>query len=135
MNKTIIIGNLGKPPEMRYTPQGEPITNFSVAVNRKYTKAGAKVSETTWFRCTAWSKQAEICNKYLKKGSKVLIEGRLVCDAQTGGPKVWSKQDGTSGATFELSVQNVEFLSPMESDGGMQSEEGAELLPQEDIPF
>ncbi len=92
----IIVGNLGKDPEMRYTPSGQAVTSFSVASNRKYTSSnGEQVNETIWFRISAWGKQAEICNQYLKKGSKVLVEGRLTPDKNTGGPRIWQKQDGS----------------------------------------
>ena len=83
----IIVGNLGKDPEMRYTPSGQAVTSFSVASNRSWTDSnGQKQTEVIWFRISAWGKQAEICNQYLKKGSKVLIEGRLTPDKSTGGP-------------------------------------------------
>ena len=135
MNKIMIIGNLGKAPEMRYTPSGKAVTSFSVAVNHKHNnQAGEKVSETTWFRCTAWNQQADICNQYLKKGSKVMVEGRLVADPMTGGPKLWNKQDGTQGASFEISVQSVEFLSTLETADGAGPT--VEAQPNEDeIPF
>src|SRR5215212_8218048 len=108
----IIVGNVGKDPEMRYTPSGQAVTSFSVATNRQYTTGGGEqVKETMWFRVTTWGKQAEICNQYLKKGSKVLIEGRLTPDKATGGPKIWSKQDGSSGASFEVTAGTVRFLS------------------------
>ena len=98
----IIVGNVGKDPEMRYTPSGQAVTSFSVATNRQYTTgSGEQVKETIWFRITTWGKQAEICNQYLKKGSKVLIEGRLTPDKNTGGPRIWNKQDGSTGASFD----------------------------------
>ena len=72
----IIVGNLGKDPEMRYTPSGQAVTSFPVATNRQYTTgSGEQVKETIWFRISTWGKTAETCNQYLKKGSKVLIEG------------------------------------------------------------
>src|SRR5512146_400034 len=99
----IIVGNLGKDPEMRYTPSGQAVTSFSVATSRKYTNAsGEQVTDTAWFRVSAWGKQAEVCNQYLKKGSKVLVEGMLTADKSTGGPRIWQKGDGTSGASFEV---------------------------------
>ncbi|MGB9585809.1 MAG: single-stranded DNA-binding protein [Anaerolineales bacterium] len=108
----ILAGNLGRDPEMRYTPSGQPVTSFSVAVNDNYTSnAGEKIQRTIWFRVTAWGKQAEICNNYLKKGQKVLVEGRLVVDPNTGGPRIWQRQDGSSAASFEVSAQAVRFLS------------------------
>ena len=119
----ILVGNLGKDPEMRYTPSGQAVTSFNVATNRQYTGAdGNVVKETTWFRVTVWGKQAETTSQYLKKGSKVLIEGRLVPDPATGGPKIWTRQDGTSGASFEINANTVRFLSSRgEGEGGYQS--------------
>ncbi|MFZ5881210.1 MAG: single-stranded DNA-binding protein [Chloroflexota bacterium] len=136
----IIVGNVGKDPEMRYTPSGQTVTSFSVATNRQYTASnGEQVKETIWFRVSAWGKTAEICNQYLKKGSKVLIEGRLNADKSTGGPRIWAKQDGTAGASFEVTASTVRFLSSRdESSGGvpMAADMGvAEIPPEDDIPF
>jgi single-strand DNA-binding protein len=122
MFQTIILaGNLGRDPEMRYTPSGQPVTSFSVATNRQYTSnSGETVKETMWFRVSVWGKMAETCNQYLKKGSKVLVEGRLTADAATGGPRIWNAQDGTPRASFEVNAQTVRFLSSRgENDGGM----------------
>ncbi len=137
----IIVGNLGRDPEMRYTPSGQAVTSFSVATNRKYTSSnGESVNETIWFRVSAWGKQAEICNQYLKKGSKVLVEGRLTPDKNTGGPRIWNKQDGTAAASFEVTAQTVRFLTTRgdgDSGGGAASEAG-DLAPapaEDDIPF
>lgn len=130
----ILIGNLGRDPEMRYTPSGQPVTSFNVASNRSYTGSdGQKVDETIWFRITAWGKQAETCNQYLRKGSKVLVEGRLVPD-KNGGPRIWTKQDGTAGASFEVTASTVRFLSTRGETG---SGEALEEHPSEDtdIPF
>jgi len=107
----IIVGNVGRDPEMRYTPSGQAVTSFSVATNRQYTNnSGESVKETIWFRVSAWGKTAEICNQYLKKGSKVLVEGRLTAD-KNGGPRIWTGQDGSPRASFEVSAQTVRFLS------------------------
>lgn len=117
----IIVGNVGKDSEMRYTPSGQAVTSFSVATNRQYTAGnGEQVKETIWFRVETWGKLAEICNQYVKKGSKVLVEGRLTADKSTGGPRVWSKQDGTAGASFEVNAQTVRFLGD-KSEGSSQS--------------
>ena len=122
--KLIIIGNLGREPEMRFTPNGDPVTTFSVATSRKY---GEK-DETTWFRVSVWGKQAESCNQYLEKGSKVLVEGRLSPDKVTGSPKVWTKKDGSCGSSYEMTADTVRFLSSRgESE---QVDEAAD-----DIPF
>ena len=113
MYHTIIIaGNVGQEPSMRFTPSGQAVTAFSVATNRQYTNsAGETVKETVWFRVTSWGKQAETCNQYVKKGSKVLVEGRLTADPSTGGPKIFDKNDGTKGASFEVTANTVRFLS------------------------
>lgn len=135
----IIVGNLGRDPEMRYTPGGQAVTSFNVATNRRYTaSSGEAVNETIWFRVSAWGKQAEICSQYLKKGSKVLVEGRLTADPNTGGPRIWNRQDGTMGASFEISASTVRFLSSRgETDeyapaGG---EDSSFSVADEDIPF
>jgi single-strand DNA-binding protein len=138
MYHTIIIaGNLGRDPEMRYTPSGQAVTNFSIAVNDNYTNSqGEKVERTIWFRVSTWGKQAEICNQYLKKGRKVLVEGRLVADQATGGPRVYTRQDGTTGSAFEVSAATVRFLSSR-SEGeaeGAFGEPGSEVS-DDNIPF
>ena len=109
--KIVIVGNLGDEPTMRYTPSGQAVTNFSVATNRTYNKNDQQVKETVWFRISAWGRQAETCNQYLKRGSKVLVEGRLTADPATGGPRVWAGQDGAQRASFEISALHVSFLS------------------------
>ncbi len=134
----IIVGNLGRDPEMRYTPSGQPVTSFSVATNRQYTNNnGQQVKETIWFRVTAWGKQAEVCDQYLKKGSKVLVEGRLVADPNTGGPKTYQKQDGSAGASFEVTASTVRFLSSRGDGDGDGGDTGAGFVgaPEDDIPF
>lgn len=134
----ILIGNLGKEPEMRYTPSGQAVTSFNVASNRQYTSNnGQQVKETIWFRVSAWGKQAEVCNQYLHKGSKVLVEGRLTPDQTTGGPRVYARQDGTYGSSFEVNAQTVRFLSSRnEGEGGMGGGEEAPIGSGEDeIPF
>jgi single-strand DNA-binding protein len=108
----IIVGNLGKDPEMRYLASGQAVTSFNVATNRQYTGSdGQPVKETIWFRISVWGKQAESSNQYLKKGSKVLVEGRLSPDPATGGPRLWTRQDGTAAASFEVTAATVRFLS------------------------
>ena len=135
----IIVGNVGRDPEMRYTPSGQAVTSFSVASNRKYTSSnGEQVNETIWFRVSAWGKQAEVCNQFLKKGSRVLVEGRLTPDRTTGGPRLWQKQDGTSAASFEVTAQTVRFLTTRaESENSMSGDSGdmATAPAEDDIPF
>jgi single-strand DNA-binding protein len=137
----IIVGNVGRDPEMRYTPSGQPVTSFSVATSRQYTGSnGQPVKETIWFKITTWGKQAEVCNQYLKKGSKVLVEGRLTPDPNTGSPRVWTRQDGTAGASFEVTASTVRFLSSRDDGGGGHpggGDVGSSFVgaPEEDIPF
>ena len=135
----ILVGNLGRDPEMRYTPSGQAVTNFSVATNRQYTGSdGQVVKETIWFRISTWGKNAENCNQFLKRGSKVLVEGRLVPDASTGGPRIWNRQDGTPSASFEINAQMVRFLSTRGEDdgGGTPPGEGPNQVEDAgDIPF
>ena len=97
---------------MRYTPSGTPVTSMNIATNRKYTGSdGQVVKETTWFRVSVFGKMAETCAQYLKKGSAVLVEGRLTPDKNSGGPRTYQKQDGTTGATYEVNANTVRFLS------------------------
>ncbi|HEY5983093.1 MAG TPA: single-stranded DNA-binding protein [Anaerolineales bacterium] len=136
----IIVGNVGRDPEMRYTPSGQAVTSFSVASNRRYTSSnGEQVNETIWFRVSAWGKQAEICNQYLKKGSRVLIEGRLTPDKASGGPRIWQKQDGTSAASFEVTAQTVRFLTTRgENEAGGPGGDAGDMAvapAEDDIPF
>ncbi len=107
----IIAGNVGRDPEIRYTPGGQSVTSFSVATSRNYKSQGQTVKETIWFRVTCWAKLAEFANTYVKKGQKVLIEGRLTADPNTGGPRTWTRQDGTVAASFEVNASNVALLS------------------------
>jgi len=118
--KLVIVGNLGRDPEMRYTPSGQAVTNLSIATNRQYTaNSGERVKETTWFRVSVWGNQAENANKYLRKGSKVLIEGRLTQDPATGGPRIWTGTDGSPRASFEMTAQVVQYLSTRQEDEAM----------------
>jgi single-strand DNA-binding protein len=121
-SKIIIIGNLGRDPELRFLTDGTPVTTFSVATSRKF---GDK-DETTWFRVTVWNKQAESCNQYLHKGSKVLVEGRLRPD-ESGNPTVFQRKDGSWGASYEVTAETVRFLTP-------KGEENAAAVDEE-YPF
>mgnify|MGYP000853984238 CR=1 FL=1 len=112
-NKTIFIGHLGGEPEMRFTPSGTPVTIFNAATHDQYpNEKGEIIKVTTWFRCTAWGKLAEICKQYLQKGSRVLIEGRLIPDKSNGRPRIWTRHDGTAAADYELKIQEIHFLDP-----------------------
>lgn len=125
--KLILVGNLGKDPEMRYIADGTAVTTFSLATGRFYND---KV-ETTWWRISVWGKQAESCNQYLEKGSKVVVEGRLRCDPNTGGPQVYEKKDKSGWASsFEVYAEAVRFLS---KKGEVQQEGDDEEI--DDIPW
>lgn len=116
-NKITFVGHLGNDPEMRYTPSGKPFTSFNIASNDQYTNdQGETVKITTWFRCTSWGKQAEVHNQYLKKGSKVLIEGKLRPDPKTGRPEIWTRQDGSVAADFSVTVKELYFLDNRNND-------------------
>ncbi len=106
----IIVGNVGRDPEMRYTPAGQAVTSFSVATSRTYKSQGQPVKETIWFRVTCWGRMAETANNYVKKGEKVLIEGRLVAD-QSGNPRTYTRNDGTTGTSFEINATNLRLLT------------------------
>lgn len=132
MLEIIVTGNLGRDPEMRYTPSGQAVTSFSIASNRVFTNnAGEKVTQTTWVRVSAWGKLAEVCSQYLKKGRQVLVKGRLNAD-ENGNPRVYQRQDGTSASSFEVTAEQVEFLGGRPSDNG---EEAPAEAASEEIPF
>lgn len=104
MNKIIIIGNLGRDPEMRYSTSGNPMTSFSVASSRRYTTAaGEQREETEWFNCTAFGRLADTCNQYLSRGQQVYIEGRL-------RSRQYDRRDGTPGFSLDVNVTEVQFL-------------------------
>jgi single-strand DNA-binding protein len=116
LNKCMIIGNLGRDPEMRYTPNGQAVTQFTVAVNRNFKGAsGDWQEETEWFRVVAWGPLAERTAEYLRKGRKVYVEGRL----QT---RQWEDREGQKRYTTELVAQTVTTLDPRPREEG----EGAE---------
>jgi single-strand DNA-binding protein len=129
MNKLILIGNLGRDPEMRYTPSGQAVTSFSIASNHSYTNsAGERKEETEWFNVTAWGKLAETCNQYLKKGQQVYLEGRLKS-------RTYERSDGQTGFSLDVTVTDIQFLGRPES-----REDKAEDVPAlahdiDDLPF
>ena len=127
----ILVGNVGKDPEMKYTPSGQAVTTFSMATTHQYVSNGEKVKETTWFRINVWGKSAEAVNQYVKKGAKVYVEGRLVSDKTTGGPKVWTKQDGTPSASFDVTAATVKFLDSAKVG---QNEQAAQV-DESEFPF
>jgi single-strand DNA-binding protein len=133
--KIILVGRLGRDPEMRYTPNGKAVTSFSIATDRRGSDPeGKPTRETVWFRITVWEKQAENANTYLKKGSMVLVEGRLKADPNTGGPVLWTDKEGKTRATFEVTASTVRFLSTR-TEGGGAEEAGEPSIGEEDVPF
>ncbi len=104
VNKVILVGRLGKNPEVRYTPSGAAVANFNIATNESWVdKSGQKQERTEWHRIVVWGKTAENCNQYLSKGRQVYVEGRL----QT---RQWQDKDGQTKYTTEVQAQSVEFL-------------------------
>jgi len=130
LNKVMIIGNLGRDPEMRYTPSGRPVTKFSVAVNRGWTASdGSRREETEWFNVVAWGPLGETCNKYLKKGQKVYVEGRL----QT---RSWDDKDGKKQYITEVIMQEMVMLSgPRDRQEEPEEPEELEGFPPEEDEF
>ena len=144
-NKIILVGNLGRDPELRYTPQGSAVCNLSVATSEKRRdKAGENQEITSWFRVTLWEKKAEAAAKYLTKGSSVYVEGRLRVEE-------WTDRDGKTRYTLEVHGTDMQFLGGNrggdEYSGGNQNadsnfsdeipeESGAAASPgDDDIPF
>ena len=141
VNRIIIIGNLGSEPEMRFTPNGRPVTSFSVATNRRYTTSeGERREETEWFTVVTWARLAEQCNQYLTKGRLVYVEGRL-------RTHTWEGQDGQRRSRNEIVADRVSFLDrqavaplpeeKVEETGTEEKveETGTDELEAEDIPF
>jgi len=117
LNKVMIIGHLGRDPEMRYTPSGRPVTTFTMAVSRSWnTVDGERHSETEWFNIVAWGNLAEICKQYLNKGQQVYIEGRL----QT---RRWEDKEGNKHTSIEVVANEMMMLGDRRDNN--QSQEGA----------
>jgi len=113
INKAIIIGRLGRDPEIRYTSSGTPVASFSVATDEKWTgQDGNRQTKTEWHNIVAWSRLAEICEQYLKKGKLVYIEGRI----QT---REWDDKDGNKRRTTEIVATNMQMLSARQEDDAM----------------
>ena len=123
LNKVLIIGRLGRDPEMRYTPSGRPVTTFSVGTSRTWTTAdGERRTETEWFNIVAWSNLAEICKQYLVKDKLVYIEGRL----QT---RHWEDQEGNRHSSTEVVANEMIMLDDRKESGSAETEEGSEEFP------
>jgi single-strand DNA-binding protein len=128
----MVIGNVGSEPEMRFTPNGNPVTSFRVATNRVYTTAdGERKEETEWFTVVAWGRLAEQCNQFLTKGRRIYTEGRL-------HTRTWESQDGQRHYRSEIVANRVLFLdrraaAPLPEE--KTEEAGTGELEPEDIPF
>lgn len=141
--KVIVVGNLGREPELKALPNGNPVTSFSLAVTRKWRSLdGAPAEETTWFRVSAYNRQAEIAKEFLHKGNQAMVEGRLSPD-KTGNPRVWTAQDGTPRSSFELVADRIillnnpatDIVSPSASPSPASSSTDEMPPAMDDIPF
>jgi single-strand DNA-binding protein len=125
----MVIGHLGRDPEMRYTPSGRPVTTFSVATSRNWkTSDGERRSETEWFNIVAWGSLAEICNQYLKKGQQVYIEGRL----QT---RRWEDDEGQKRSSVEVVAKEMVMLGDRRKSDENDSESEMDHDEEEEFPF
>ena len=110
-NKITLVGNLGRDPELRYTPQGTPVCSFTMATNeRRKDKSGEFQDQTTWFRVTLWGRQAETASQYLTKGRPVYIEGRLRIEE-------WTDRDGKQRYTLEVHATDMQFIGGRGDEG------------------
>jgi len=131
LNKVMIIGYLGRDPEMRYTPNGSAVTSFSVGVSRQWTGQNGLQKETEWFNVETWNKLAEICNQSLAKGRLVYVEGRL-------RTRSWDGNDGQKKYRTELVAQTVQFLDSKGTRAGetrVPEDDFAGDVEPEDLPF
>lgn len=131
LNKVMIIGNVGSEPEMRFTPNGNPVTSFRVATNRVFTTAeGERRQETEWFTVVAWNRLAENCNQFLTKGRPIYAEGRIHV-------RTWETQDGQKHSRPEIIANRVIFLDRQAAALPEDKEEEGDIieLGPEDIPF
>lgn len=132
-NKVLLMGNLTRDPELRYTSGGSPVCNFSMAINRYYNdKQGERKEETTFMRITVWGKQGEHCAQYLAKGRSVFVEGRLQS-------RSWETEDGQKRSAVDVVADNVQFIGGRGAapGAGGGKDEGVDDMPpaEDDIPF
>ena len=140
-NRIILVGNLGRDPELRYTPQGTPVCSFTLATNeRRKDRAGENQDVTTWFRVTLWGRQAETASQYLSKGRPVYIEGRLRVEE-------WTDKDGKQRHTLEVHATDMQFIGGRgdeaaasnvrteSSTSGRGEPSGGDDISDDDIPF
>jgi single-strand DNA-binding protein len=140
-NRIILVGNLGRDPELRYTPQGTPVCSFTLATNeRRKDRAGENQDVTTWFRVTLWGRQAETASQYLAKGRPVYIEGRLRVEE-------WTDKEGKQRHTLEVHATDMQFIGGRgdetgasnvrseSSASGRSEPSGGDDISDDDIPF
>jgi single-strand DNA-binding protein len=131
LNQVELIGNLTRDPEFRYTPTGKPVCTFGIATNRTWTTdSGEKKEDTEYHRVVAWKSLAETCSKYLTKGTKVYVKGRLA----TGD---WTAQDGSKKTTTEVVIDDMIILSPKKKDTPepANSIDEDQIVDPDEIPF
>jgi single-strand DNA-binding protein len=134
VNKAILVGNLGRDPELRSTPSGQTVANFSIATTENFTdRGGARQERTEWHRIVAWGKLADVCGQYLKKGRQVYVEGRITT-------RQYEAKDGSGKrSSTEIVAQTIQFLggraSAMDDGGGMGMDVPPMPPDDEDIPF
>jgi len=152
--KIILIGRLGRDPEMRYTPGGTAVTSFSLATTSKLSKTsnpecpngwketydGKSWELTTWWRITAWRGLAETCNQFLSKGRQIYVEGTINGEALDGkqNPRIWTGQDGVPRASYEITARVIKFLGgrgDVSAEGGDIDEPPADFVEENEIPF
>ena len=129
LNKVMVIGNLGKDPEMRYTPGGRPVTSFRVAASRSWKTAdGEPRTETEWFNIVAWGNLAEICNQYLKRGQQVYIEGRL-------HTRHWEDPEGNKRSSTEVVANEMVMLGDRKESTTTPDDEFSSEQMDDEFPF
>lgn len=130
LNKIMLIGNLGRDPEMSYTPSGKAITKFSLAVSRRSRdrESGESRDETQWFNIVAWDQLAERCTQYLHKGSKVYVEGRMTS-------RKYTNKDGIEVTAWEVVINDMQMLTPRSAEGGQGQRESGDVSDVDEIPF
>ena len=128
-NQTIITGNLGQDPELRYLPNGTPVCDLNIATNERWTdREGVPQERTTWFKVTVWRKQAEICSQYLEKGRQVLVVGR------SEEAEAWTDREGNARATNKVTAQTVKFLGAPGDNGNGNYDGGGTAIANVPVP-
>jgi single-strand DNA-binding protein len=129
VNKAILLGNLGKDPELRYTPAGKAVTTFSLATTERWKEQGGQQKEsTTWHNVVAWGRQAEVIKEYLTKGKQVYIEGRIV-------NRSYDDKDGNKRYISEVVLQNFQFIGSKSDGASPPTSSGGQSSSDDDLPF